>query len=789
MEELDDLDMILNMQMDGLEYLDVMVTSNNSADFKTKIIPFEQMYITEGDLFENNIKNYVDYLINNNSFLWVDLSEILSCDEIINYVKKFIICVNKSNSKADMFILSEKLLSSKMICNLLKNNTNETNNDNNSNNNGDTAFILWDLLIGNLINHVNISSGDWETNIKKIQEIIKKLLRSDQLMKNNFMNWMAKIMNICVKKINLSSTEFDPALPSDYYLANFLGLMLTFWKEGLTPDRIKILDYNYIISDKCPIKWFDTKITNDTKDYNFITQCLFSILNLLRIGYYPILYRSQKWPDFLNEINRRIALYPKEQNPFIAPILNGLHSQKQIVKDHIDIDTEISNNATLKKSIHLFYTQLITFINNNPEKQFDDIFVDMSYILLNINKDGSEDLNINYGMDMFNLSLKIINSKSLTSNINTRCEFAKFFANVLVKTPCCVPDNLIEDGIMGEFAKSIIILHNDLHHAIIRPDYKYSKKILIHQTIDNIYISNPILKNVLLDQFSANENLTKKFINIILTDFIDFNDIIDKLYINYNMPNISNEEKIDLQYSIYSTTKYTFKIMSYLNSLIGIIISNIPLIKTIFTNEIMTTFAMVFNTAVTKLSINFKYDNTLGIINSDIETENLPDIKTYAKNIVGILNMMYLNECDLICIVDDYSFNINYYMELSATTSGFDNVLTELQNKMIELENLNSLENEDTPSEFIDPITLTLIKNPCLLPGMVGFSEGDVYFNKSTIMRQLLESEINPYTRTTLTIQEFEDFNNQQDILGKIKKFQENFNQWKKSVSETITKN
>ena len=75
MEELDDLDMILNMQMDGLEYLDVMVTSNNSADFKTKIIPFEQMYITEGDLFENNIKNYVDYLINNNSFLWVDLSE------------------------------------------------------------------------------------------------------------------------------------------------------------------------------------------------------------------------------------------------------------------------------------------------------------------------------------------------------------------------------------------------------------------------------------------------------------------------------------------------------------------------------------------------------------------------------------------------------------------------------------------------------------------------------------------------------------------------------------------
>ena len=78
------------------------------------------------------------------------------------------------------------------------------------------------------------------------------------------------------------------------------------------------------------------------------------------------------------------------------------------------------------------------------------------------------------------------------------------------------------------------------------------------------------------------------------------------------------------------------------------------------------------------------------------------------------------------------------------------------------------------PDEFMDPITCNVIEDPCLLPGMVGY-QSDNFFDKSTIRKQLLIKQENPYTRAPLTIDEFEEFNNRKDIQEKLNDFRTRF--------------
>lgn len=797
MEEYNDLDVILDMQINGPEHLDGLFKSIESkmstdSEMKNKILLYEKMYISEEELFENGISEYVDYLKNNESCLWIYLSEILSKIEILTYIEKFISHINKTNyNETDRFILITKLLETKNVQKLLSEADNENNEKDNTENN-ENKYKIWELLIGNLLNHINVASQNWRTNISKLQILIKKLIKSDKLIKCNFINWIAKITNVCITKINLSSINYDPSLPTDYYLANILGMMLTFWKEGINDDRIKFLDYDYIISDNCPIKWFDIKITNCTKNYNFLTECLFIILNLLRVGYYPILYRSLKWPTLLNEIDKQLNSFLTQNNPFITFMLNGIYTQKQIVKDHIDIDTEIINNSTLETWINSFYTQIVLWINNNKDKQFDDILVDMSYILSNINKNNEKNESVmsvkfNYDIDMCELALRVINSKTLTNNINTRCEFMKFFANVCTKTICNIPNKSLELDMMNKFLTAIIILHNDLHSASLRPDYKYGKKISIHQTIKNMYIINPQMKNGLIQQFSNDQTLTKKFVNILLMDMCDFNEALTHYYDKLNTSE-NDQDKENMKKHICSITNMYIELIQYLNALIKIFTMDSSLIQIIISAEIMTNLAIVLNTSINMLSTNFKYTKTLGMDNMDENDEDmddeqykLPDIQNYVNTIATIFTSMYSNNCDFTIIVDEYSFDINKYMEFNKNTNKFSDILDELENKIIEINKLNSLELLDAPSEFTDPIMCTPIETPCLLPGMIECSEGDIYFDKSTIMKHLLVSETNPYTRQILTIDEFEKFNNQIDIIKKNKQFREKFNEWKKA--------
>ena len=74
------------------------------------------------------------------------------------------------------------------------------------------------------------------------------------------------------------------------------------------------------------------------------------------------------------------------------------------------------------------------------------------------------------------------------------------------------------------------------------------------------------------------------------------------------------------------------------------------------------------------------------------------------------------------------------------------------------------------PEEFLDPLSCTVISDPVKIPNI-----GDI-FDRSTILTHIYESyptPTNPYTREELTIEMFDEYNEQQNVKNEIKVFLE----------------
>jgi hypothetical protein len=129
-------------------------------------------------------------------------------------------------------------------------------------------------------------------------------------------------------------------------------------------------------------------------------------------------------------------------------------------------------------------------------------------------------------------------------------------------------------------------------------------------------------------------------------------------------------------------------------------------------------------------------------------------------------------------IINDLIFSIANYEKLQefVNNTQYDEIFEKLYC------NEEEGEDEDWPDEFLDPITCTKIKEPCLLPGMSGSGFDELYFERSTILKQLLVKSENPYTRAELTQEEFEKYNDLEEVKQKINLFKEKMLNYKHSI-------
>lgn len=735
---MDDLAIIIGLQEEGPGFLELI-------EEKNRLISYEKLYLNN-ELEENSFEKYVEYIIHHDLVnLWKYSVNEFSENELGLIIKKSIAYIIKKQYDTNNLLsfLSKILFVSDNSKLLFENNTN-----------------LFEIIFRSLLTNLKMDSN-WENNIKAVQVFTKKIIinKDNKNAKNNFIKFMSEFLNNCIQKINMNVDDIDLTLPNDYEINNCLSLLLTFWNEGMTLDKIDTIDYDYIISDTCHIKWLDCKINNDTKQYSFLTQCFFLILHAIRVGYVPTMYRSKKWTELLEKINAEIEALNTDSVFMSGFLTKVLTQQKKLLESYLVIDRDIIKNKSLMMWINNFYTISITWIIRQKNKAIDDFIPDLLYCITNFDDYDVKNDNMN------NLLVDTINGKYL-NNINLRCDAIIPFKR-MIESP------LLNDYNRKQYLTSLAIgfisLHNSIHKENIHPIYKLRKKVEIYNLINTLYLHSKQNDNVIMEkELLSNLDVFKKFMNIILMDMCDFNDQIEKLNVNSD----SESDQINIAVAIYT---HYIKMLTFMNSFFDLIFKNKDLHNIILSKEILLTLITIINLSLKILSTKLCYSDELYIGYEN----DIIDIGAFIMALTNIIKSLYINGCDMKLFTEDHVFDIELYKEFSTYTDNeFSGIVNILENLLI---NANSSEEfENIPDEFVDAITYVPIEEPCLLPGMVGFSEGDIFFNKTTILKQLITKEENPYTRQKLTLDEFEEFNKQDVIKKKNDEFKNKFDIWKK---------
>jgi len=85
----------------------------------------------------------------------------------------------------------------------------------------------------------------------------------------------------------------------------------------------------------------------------------------------------------------------------------------------------------------------------------------------------------------------------------------------------------------------------------------------------------------------------------------------------------------------------------------------------------------------------------------------------------------------------------------------------------------------EIPDEYLDPLTYSPIEDPVLLPFDNNDEMQNIFMEKSTLIKHLLNKEENPFTRSRLTIDELEAHNKTEENINKINIFKQSFDKWK----------
>lgn len=729
MDNIDDVDITMSLYTD-LNTLDHLLKCSSD---KINIVNYEKLFLTEHELFEDNIETYITHMENNDDTqLWEHLSQNLKVDEINHFMVQFLTYLK---CKKDI----------KVLINIYTKLFNPLNVDM-------LPLITLDTIF-NMLTTV-ISIDNWSENVTIIYMFLEM---SNLLIK--YVDWAERYENKYRAKININlRNPHNPKL-SDIFITNISGILLTAWNFCENMDNV--IDPLYIMNKSCQIQWYDKK-HNYVKKYNVTTKLFYSILNTLRVGLIPICYRYKTYKEDLHNINETLQT---RQMTFLNRLIASQKQQLELYFNEADQVIKLEGLFDLVNNFYVTTFNTLKLIKLDHDIIVDDIFNDMSFYMV-----FNEEINKNnfINEDFCNFLLDITLSKTYTNNISVKFDFVKIIHNLIMS---CHKEYNPE--IIIKFSEACMLLHNDIQQSHMQVQQQIIQQIDIYgfltKTIKlDAQKYTPLVVNVM----ELNLQITKKMLHNIMTNLGDIENMVNNIYkeINSTTNNVNHSNLIvtKLEEEIYIRTGYYIKVLSALSKLIVIIIENPLLQKMLFAEEIFSQLATIINLNVNKLGSVFEYKinmNFKKFLTAEINIDN------YVMHIIQILNVVN-KHCDMTEFINNYTFNLNNYANLKSYVNNvqYDEIFEKLQQTI-------EYDTDDYPDEFLDPLTYSKIKDPCLIPGMTGFD--DLYFDRSTIMKQLLVKEENPYTRAHLTSDEFEKYNELEEIKLKNKLFKDKMDNYK----------
>jgi hypothetical protein len=457
-----------------------------------------------------------------------------------------------------------------------------------------------------------------------------------------------------------------------------------------------------------------------------------------------------------------------------------------------DLNIELYKNFTTYISCTLIY---VNFIKQNCTSDIE--ILDKSIDTLNIKMSVIENENDFNLLSMETIELYQSKTKFETNLKKLNCFLNKYkylnekilvIINYLIKD--CI-NKLITDE--NHINKILNLVQNIIYFFNI--DLSDEKNIMFKKIIYELF-DNKITKNY---------HLKKIFINIIKNNFINDHVIVDKL-INYYIDLekfLIPKEKLEYRFCITEALKLTNQeTYNLINSnllekfIINIFNDNnminetLPPIYQHIGTLLGFTYIKQFERYINIIENNYKIFNKIYKTNEEIINNSYLydliglsiflfldicksfDHMTLLNNNINIFNLKKSTFLEFISLIEnknviktiknkDYKKLINFYVDQ------YKNLAFDSQSIIDKFDNLNNDQEISIPDKYLDPLLFTLIKEPLLIPN------SDIFIDKETIKRHLLESETNPFTREPLTYDKLIEYNNEANIKKQLDVFKE----------------
>lgn len=739
----DDLYILTQLQEKGISFLEESFKNLEDSKEKDDIFycvlnRFNMMYLENDDeLFPNNYVSYINNIISNGGYLWDKVCELLDDDEIKEFMDIFNEYI-KDHSFTNQLKIYKGLYNNKVISLLI------TNEDFYN-----SSILSRENFINLLMKFDDYSSSDKIAKLINNVVVFLKPIFNNEYSRYLFIELIEDILN---ENIGRGNNIYDNNMSPLVLISIFLIVHKIFY-HNITNEKLENIDFSYIISNKCNIRWTGRHI-NDNKEYNLRTRLFFILLQSFRVGYIP---------------NFDIIDYYREKLYYL--------NIQYINNAQLSTSVRINN---IKKSMEPYED---IFNNYYVNKCIEDLINTISYITIKLDK---RDININD--DIFDMIITHYNSKvdNICFNDSTLIKlFVRIIAtNTYVKNPhirykylTFVKDSIYNDlfnttnkTFVKRIVEGLITLYIQVSETT---SIVYKSDILIFL----INLTNVLdMKNSFENILDNNEDKLKKFILSIMNDYCKSLDIfkedVKKLmsieYINRNsVDKIVSYDKLILTY--LRTVIKTFDLLTYISQnvretllsfeLKNVFISlinkslkdlnyNTYIIKIDKYNASFNVSALITN--ILKVCVNFDNTFTQELINNVYFQSDIYKTLGESKKIIKKCDMLFSNKLDVIIF--------------------FNNI------KQVEEDTKVIDDDIDIPFELCDPLLCTLIEEPLFLP------ETDTVIDKKSIYTHLLRKEEHPFTRSKLTKDILHNYNERPDIIDRIKVFKEKVNEWKKSL-------
>tara|TARA_B110000037_G_C17105642_1_gene499738 strand:- start:135 stop:2369 length:2235 start_codon:yes stop_codon:yes gene_type:complete len=602
-------------------------------------------------------------------------------------------------------------------------------------------------FLGILFNSIN-NDENWEQNIIKIHKLILILLKNNNI-KKNIVKWFTNILNQNLKRKMIGSENETYLDCSNYnFLINITSVFYIFWNKS----KNKNIDFNYLKNNDSELNWLINKSDEQNK-YSFLNDCFFICFLGFDISLISLININNKLKEDI-ERYEELLNFNENSNDILKQMYDN--KLKQLIK--LKIDKLENNNKLLNNNKFInYYSNFLNDISIENKINIDEIYYSIIeghnfFLNKNIN---------NFNIKLIITSIKIING-DFTKNPHIRCDYLNFIANLMSKK--ILIQYLNDEYIKKNLFSSCIKLYTEIEKF----NEKFTPRINIGYLIQYISSINTEYYNI-LQSLIKNELLFKKFINMILNDLTHMlNEGLIK------MSEISKNKELEIESRELEYIKGSFY---FAYDMLDLVIFLSKKFKDIFlTTELKYRFIEMLNNYLNKL------------VSKKSKELIVDNPQKYGFNPVLIL--------EKISKIYSKYYNIKEFIEI--VSNDIDNYNSKLMNKMIQilLKNdklkweisgrlyhlMNLIENnkkkevieyEDVPDEFLDPIIMTIINNPIMVPDM------DLIVEESVIKRHLLTSETNPFNRKKLTLLQLDEYNKHDFVLNKIKKFNQKLNYWK----------